>query len=82
MCEFDDVIQVIGTLSLDFSKLALAKVYSIQHVATTELHMREIALSYQALKKTRKEKERKVLLREKDQEIEAWEQSKLTLAEP
>ena len=38
-------------------------------------------VAYQAAKNTRKEKERKVLLKEKDQDIEACEQSRLTLEE-
>ena len=38
-------------------------------------------MAYQATKKTRKEKEHKFLLKEKDQEIVAREQSRCTLAE-
>ena len=35
--EFDNIVHEFGTLMLDFSKLYLADVYSIQHAATTEL---------------------------------------------
>ena len=45
--EYDDVIHQFGTLSIDFSKLALVGVYTIQHVATTEIRIRENTLSYQ-----------------------------------
>ena len=58
-------------MSLDFSKLPLAKVYVIQNVAATELKIRENVLAYQETNKIRKAKECKVLLREKDQNIKA-----------
>ena len=71
--EYDDVIKEMGMLALDFSKLALADVYAIQHAATTKIHIRENNLAYKATKKTRKRKECKALLRKKEQEIEAHE---------
>ena len=44
--EFDDVFHETGTLSLDFSKLALAEVYAIQHATATEIRIQENALVY------------------------------------
>ena len=63
----------MGTLTLDFSKLVLAKVYAIQYEVTKEIRIQENTLAYQAIKNTRKVKEHKVLLRENDQEIEVHE---------
>ena len=71
--EYDGVMKALGMLMLDFSKLSLAEVYFIQHAATTKLHIMENALSYQATKKKKKGKECKVLLKEKEPEIEAHE---------
>ena len=79
--EYDDVVHEFGTISTYFSKLMLGEVYSIEHVAMTKIRIRENALAYQATKQTRKTKIRKPLLHEKEQEIEAREQSRLALAE-
>ena len=38
--EYDDVVHEFGTLSLDFSKLALVKVYAIHHATMTEIRIR------------------------------------------
>ena len=59
----------------------MAEVYAIQHVAVTEIGIREKSLAYQGKKATRKEKECKVLLRQKEDEIKAQEQDRLALKE-
>ena len=78
---FDNVVHGFETLYMDFSKLMLAEVHTFQHAAVTKIRIRENALAYQTTKMKRKEKERKTLLREKEQEIEARENSRITLAE-
>ena len=37
--EFDDVSYELGTLSIDFSKLTMAKVYVVQHVVIIEIRI-------------------------------------------
>ena len=65
MLKYDDVIHVMGKLSLDFSKITLAEVYTMQHVSVMEIRIKENSLAHQGQKHTRKEKEHKVLLRHK-----------------
>ena len=73
MLEHDDIIQAMGTLSLDFSKLEMDEVYAFQHAATTEIRLRENVVAYQAKKEKRNVKEHKVLLRQKEDKIKAQE---------
>ena len=44
--EYDYVVHVFETMSIDFSKLALAEVYAIQHAYATEIKIREKSLAY------------------------------------
>ena len=37
--EFDHVLHEFGTLTMDLSKLALAKFYVVQHAATTKIRI-------------------------------------------
>ena len=75
--EFDNVIHGFEMLYMDLSKLMLAKVYDVQHAVATKIQIQENSGNQEE----RKEKECKTLLREKEQEIEAKEQSQLTLVE-
>ena len=79
--EYDDVIQVMGTLSLDFSKLEMDEVYVVQHASSKNIRIRENDVAYQDKKETRKAKEHKFLLRKKEDDIKAQEQGRLTLEE-
>ena len=44
--EYDYVVHVFETMSIDFSKLSLAEVYAIQHAYATEIEIREKSLAY------------------------------------
>ena len=47
----------LDTLILNFSKLTLPHIYSIQHVATTEIRIQKNAVAYQVAKATGKARE-------------------------
>ena len=79
MPKFDNVFHGFEVLNMEFSKLTLAEFYALHQVATTKVRLRENAVSYQATKKKRKDTACKTLLREKEKEIEAREQSRLAL---
>ena len=81
MPEFDDVVHGFEILNMEFSKITLAELYVVQEVAAIEVRLKENAVSYQETKQIRNATMRKTLLREKEQKIEAREQSRLALAE-
>ena len=43
---FDYVAHELGTLSLDFSKLAMDEVYVVQHAVMTDIRIQESALAH------------------------------------
>ena len=81
MPKFDNVVHGFETLYMDFSKITLAEVYNFEHATVTEIQIYENALAYQETKQKTKVKEWKNLLREKEKEIEAREQSWIRIVE-
>ena len=59
----DTSVHSLDTLTLDFSKMKLPQIYSIQHVAATEVKIRENVVAYEEAKATRKAKARKKVIK-------------------
>ena len=72
-------VHSLDTLILDFSKITLLQIYSIQHATATEIRIWENALAYQAAKETRKEKECKQVINCQRADLAAQEQRQASL---
>ena len=68
--ETDTIFHSLDTLTLDFSKLTLPQIYSIQHATATKLRIRENVVAYQASKATRKEKAHKQVIKHQQEDLE------------
>ena len=66
---------------MDFSKLTLPQIYSIQHDAVTEVRFHENVVSYQASKETRKEKACKQVIKHQQEDLESQSQKQTSLEE-
>ena len=64
----------LDTFILDFSKLTLPQIYSIQHATTTEVRIWENVVAYQAAKETRKAKEHKQVMRRQQEDLKSQAQ--------
>ena len=69
----------MDTLILNFSKLTLPQIYSIQQVATIEIRIRETIATSQAYKVTRKAREQKKLINRQRADLEAQAQRQASL---
>ena len=68
-------------MHIDFSKLSLSEVYGLQQETASKIQLRENVIAYQETKQQRKAKVHKALLKDKEQEIVAHDNSRVSLIE-